>query len=136
PAGAETWPIELRPLDLRVPFAELGESVEYLADYFVEGLGAQTLGQRVNRLHKWQGVEFVRLDDEVGVGDLLLALEEADFAGDVALLTDRQGPFHPPALRPEEHQLDIPGIVMGEHPVRDMRLAAGRRLVPVDMQFQ
>ena len=92
--------------------------------------------QGIDRLHQGQAVELVGLDDEVGMGDLLFAGKKPDLPRDVALLTDRQRLFDPAALRAEEDELDFPGLVMGKHPVRHLRLAARRRLVAVDVELQ
>src|SRR5690606_37179343 len=80
--------------------------------------------------------ELVGFDHVVGMGDLLFDVEQADLTRDIALFPHGQGFFDPTALGPEKHQLDIPGVVVGEYPVGNMRLAARGRLVTVDVKAE
>ena len=132
----EGRPGKCRLAQFGYPLGKRRQGIEHLPHYFVERLGGQSLRQLIDRLDQRQAVELVRFDDEVRVRDLLFAVEETDLTGDVALFADRQGVFDPATLRPEEHQLDIAGLVVGKYPVRHMRLTTRWGLVPVNMQLQ
>ncbi|MNL05466.1 hypothetical protein D3C87_1260660 [compost metagenome] len=118
------------------PFGQLGHCINRLPNELCQRLGVQAVGQRIDRLDQRQCCELVDLDHVVGVGDLLLAIEEADLPGDKTLFPDRQGALDPAPLGAEEDQLDFARFVMGEDAVGHVRLASGRWLVAVDMQAQ
>jgi hypothetical protein len=134
--GAKARPAELGDALVRHPFGQIRHCLQHLPGQLDQGARAEAVSQRVNRLDQRHVLELVGLDHIVGVGDLLLALEEADRAGDVAGLAHRQELFDPAALGAEIHQLDFTGLVMREHPMRDVLSPARRRLVAVDMEFQ
>ncbi len=129
-------PFEVGECLRRPPFRQLGQRPEHLSRQLGERPRAQPLRQRVDRLHQRHLVELVRLDHVVRVGDLLFAVEKANRPRDIPVLANRQQFLHPAALRPEIDQLDLPGLVMREHPVRHPGPTARRRQMPIDMQLQ
>jgi hypothetical protein len=60
------------------------------------------------------------------------AVEPVDLSADHDRLVDGQGFFEPVALRAEEHQRHLTGIVLQEDTVRHVGIASRRRLVTVD----
>ena len=118
------------------PFRQRRQPRQRLADGAAQHLSRQAGGQRIDRLDQRQVFRIACERDMVGMHHGRPAVEPLHAARHHDMLADRHRLFEIGGMRVEEGQPDLAGVVMREDPVRHRLVAARRRLVPVDAQFE
>ena len=96
------------------PFRQARQRVERPPDGLVEEFLGEPLGERIDRFEAGQLVALVLRHDIIGVGHLQLGAIALDPSGQQAHGADRELTLEIGALRVEEDQLDIPGVVLAD----------------------
>ena len=118
------------------PFGKVGQAGDGLADGAAEELRRQACRQRIDRFQQRQARGLSDVDDMVGMNHRRPAVEPLHPAADEDGGADRKQLLEPRGLRMEEGERNLPGLVEGEDAVGNVRLAAWRRLMAVDLDLE
>ena len=118
------------------PLGQGGKALQRAVHRAAQELRRQAGGERIDRLDERQLVRVFGARDVVRVDHGRAAVEPLHPAADDNHLADRQKLFDPIAVRAEEGQPDLAGVVVREHAVGLVVQAARRWLVPVHAQVE